>query len=138
MRYRIEGLDYAALTLGDQQISESVTKTSSGWNASMPMRGRHAGGTDGAEQRARALQEGRGRARRRAPANRLPGDRENFEAAQEDLRRSGSAFEFQGHGVAHDRHLPAGGDEPPTTCARRSRPVQQEHWFLNSSGTARA
>jgi catechol 2,3-dioxygenase-like lactoylglutathione lyase family enzyme len=100
--FRVLGLDHVALSVGDQEVSERwyrdvlglVREHAAAW-----------GDTPVA-----LMAEGSGLALFKAPkAGATLGlrhvafrvDRENFDAAQVDLRRRGIAFEFQDHDVSH-------------------------------------
>jgi catechol 2,3-dioxygenase-like lactoylglutathione lyase family enzyme len=103
MSFHVQGLDHIALTVGDQQISDSWYRDVLG------LERKHAdawGDTPIA-----LMAHGSGLALFKAPApdgNRAAGlrhiafrvDRENFELAQDDLRGRGIAFEFQDHVVS--------------------------------------
>lgn len=103
MRFRAQGLDHVALTVGDQQVTERWYRDVLGlarehateWGDTPVALMAHGSGvalfkTAPDDQRAVGL---------RHIAFRV--DRENFELAHEDLRDRGIAFEFQDHGVAH-------------------------------------
>jgi catechol-2,3-dioxygenase len=103
MSFHVQGLDHVALTVGDQQVSDSWYRDVLG------LERKHAdawGDTPIA-----LMAQGSGLALFKATApdgNRAAGlrhiafrvDRENFELAQDDFRRHGIAFEFQDHVVS--------------------------------------
>jgi catechol 2,3-dioxygenase-like lactoylglutathione lyase family enzyme len=103
MGFRVQGLDHVALTVGHQEVSERWYRDLLGlrreheeeWGDTPVALMSHGTGlalfrSDPAEGSTVGLRHIAFRA-----------DRENFEAAQEDLRRRGIAFEVQDHGVAH-------------------------------------
>jgi catechol-2,3-dioxygenase len=103
MSFHVQGLDHIALTVGDQQVSDSWYRDVLG------LERKHAdawGDTPIA-----LMAHGSGLALFKAPApdgNRAVGlrhiafrvDRENFDIAQDDLRGRGIALEFQDHVVS--------------------------------------
>jgi catechol 2,3-dioxygenase-like lactoylglutathione lyase family enzyme len=103
MRFRVQGLDHVALTVGDQELSDR-------WYREVLGLGRdHA--AEWGDTPVALMAHGSGVALFKAAADdqRAVGlrhfafrvDRESFELAQEDLRGRGIAFEIQDHGVAH-------------------------------------
>jgi catechol 2,3-dioxygenase-like lactoylglutathione lyase family enzyme len=102
MGFRVQGLDHVALSVGDQQASES-------WYRDVLGLGREHAAAWG-DTPVALMAEGSGLALFRATdgGERAPGlrhiafrvDRENFDAAQDDLRSRGIAFEFQDHEVS--------------------------------------
>jgi len=103
VRFRVEGLDHVAIAVGDQRSSEEWYREVLG------LEREHAdawGDTPVAlmaEGSGVALfgsgPSGKATVGLRHIAFRV--DRDNFEAAQEELRRRGIGFEFQDHGVSH-------------------------------------
>jgi catechol 2,3-dioxygenase-like lactoylglutathione lyase family enzyme len=103
MTFRVQGLDHVALAVGDQQASES-------WYRDVLGLGREHAAAWG-DTPVALMAEGSGLALFRAAGDdeRVVGlrhiafrvDRENFDAAQEDLRGRGIAFEFEDHGISH-------------------------------------
>jgi catechol 2,3-dioxygenase-like lactoylglutathione lyase family enzyme len=100
MRFEVQGLDHVALGVADQGVEES-------WYRDVLGLGREYAAEWGDTPVALMAGgsglfktgEGEPGAALRHIAFRV--DRENFEAAQDDLRRRDIAFEFQDHGVAH-------------------------------------
>jgi catechol 2,3-dioxygenase-like lactoylglutathione lyase family enzyme len=102
MTFRVQGLDHVALAVGDQQASES-------WYRDVLGLGREHSAAWG-DTPVALMAEGSGLALFRATDGdeRALGlrhiafrvDRENFDAAQDDLRSRGIAFEFQDHEVS--------------------------------------
>jgi catechol 2,3-dioxygenase-like lactoylglutathione lyase family enzyme len=99
----VAGLDHVALSVGDQQASES-------WYREVLGLGREYADAWG-DTPVALMAQGSGLALFRAAGNgdgavglrhiAFRVDRENFDVAQEDLRGRGIAFEFQDHGVSH-------------------------------------
>jgi catechol-2,3-dioxygenase len=103
MRFRVQGLDHVALTVGDQKVSEGWYRDVIGlerqhaaeWGDTPVALMAHGSGV----ALFTAAPDDQGAVGLRHIAFRA--DRESFELAQEDLRDRGTAFEFQDHGVAH-------------------------------------
>jgi catechol 2,3-dioxygenase-like lactoylglutathione lyase family enzyme len=103
MGFRVAGLDHVALSVGDQQASES-------WYREVLGLGREYADAWG-DTPVALMAQGSGLALFRAAGNgdgavglrhiAFRVDRENFDVAQKDLRGRGIAFEFQDHGVSH-------------------------------------
>ena len=103
MTFRVEGLDHVALNVADQEASERWYREVLG------LQREHAeawGDTPVALMAQgsglalfNAARHGEGAVQVSHVAFRV--DRENFEAAQDDLRRRGIAFEVDDHGVSH-------------------------------------
>jgi catechol 2,3-dioxygenase-like lactoylglutathione lyase family enzyme len=102
MSFHVQGLDHVALSVGDQQVSDSWYRDVLG------LERQHAdawGDTPIA-----LMAHGSGLALFKAPPDANPAvglrhiafrvDRENFDIAQDDLRARGIAFEFQDHAVS--------------------------------------
>jgi catechol 2,3-dioxygenase-like lactoylglutathione lyase family enzyme len=103
MRFHVQGLDHVALTVGDQQASDSWYRDVLG------LERKHADAWGDAP--IALMARGSGLALFKPPApdgNPAAGlrhiafrvDRENFELAQDDLRDRGIRFEFQDHAVS--------------------------------------
>ena len=107
MTFRVEGLDHVALNVADQEVSERWYRDVLG------LQREHADAwgdtpvalmTQGSGLALfSAARHGEGALQVSHVAFRL--DRENFEAAQDDLRRRGIAFEIEDHGVSHSIYL---------------------------------
>jgi glyoxylase I family protein len=103
MGFRVEGLDHVAITVGDQQISEDWYRDVIG------LEREHADAWGDTSVALMAQRSGLALFKRDPAGEPAVGvrhiafrvDRENFEAAQDDLSRRGIAFELQDHGVAH-------------------------------------
>lgn len=103
MRFRVEGLDHVAISVGDAQISEEWYRNVLGlerehadaWGDMPVALMAHGSGL----ALFKSEPAGKAGVGLRHIAFRV--DRENFEAAQEEFKRRGIAFEFQDHGVAH-------------------------------------
>ncbi len=102
MAIRVQGLDHVALTVGDQAVSESWYRDVLG------LEREHA--DEWGDTPVALMAQGSGLALfKTVPTGKPAGvshiafrvDRENFEAAQDDLRRRGITFDLQDHGVAH-------------------------------------
>jgi catechol 2,3-dioxygenase-like lactoylglutathione lyase family enzyme len=103
VRFRVEGLDHVAIAVGDQEISEE-------WYTNiLGLEREHADVWGDIPVALMAPGSGLALFSSESASSATPGlrhiafrvDRENFEAAQEELRRSGIEFEFQDHVVAH-------------------------------------
>ncbi len=103
MGFRVQGLDHVALTVGDQEVSES-------WYRDVLGLGReHA--AEWGDTPVALMAHGSGLALFKTPPDdelaaglrhiAFRVDRKNFELAQDDLRDRGISFAFQDHGVAH-------------------------------------
>jgi catechol 2,3-dioxygenase-like lactoylglutathione lyase family enzyme len=103
MRFRIEGLDHVALTVGDQGVSEAW------YRGVLGLRREYADEWGDTPVMLMARASGLALFKVASPGNADLGlrhiafrvDRENFEIAREDLGRRGITFEFQDHGAAH-------------------------------------
>jgi catechol 2,3-dioxygenase-like lactoylglutathione lyase family enzyme len=102
MSFHVQGLDHVALTVGDQQVSDSWYRDVLG------LERQHADAWGDTPIALMAQGSGLALFKARPDSNPAAGlrhiafrvDRENFEIAQDDLRSRGIAFEFQDHAVS--------------------------------------
>jgi catechol 2,3-dioxygenase-like lactoylglutathione lyase family enzyme len=102
MSFHVQGLDHVALTVRDQQVSESWYRDVLG------LEREHA--DEWGDTPIALMAHGSGLALFKAPPDNNPAvglrhiafrvDRENFDIAQDDLRSHGITFEFQDHVVS--------------------------------------